>query len=479
MNDKILSSIDINEYKEKFLQEILKIKNKYLDTEISNIALIYETNIVEISNIKELEKQRKEFYEIINKLKKEIILPDLKAKQKEWIISLGKGHEKDITELTKKYLDLNEKCNSLEELNSLKQKYAYEYNHLLEIEIQLKKEFIGFKDRVKISLLNQFYKYAYNENLSSIVLRYNLLLSMLSLLEVSSIETMEDIYNLIRGVDYNNMQEECQKFNLLALQYNPKTTVIEYQEAKDKIENDIIIDVPLENEKQKLVNRILESLYTKYTSKNTSIEKIKKDKEKFVNLLKMVAASPLEIVKKALCYQEDNWKMYLMILESIPDFSNLNKLYIERDTGNICILKEYGKNVYTIYLNGTIDKNIKDKNQIIWKYIPLLNFFRLAYYTNGKMLKEISNKKEIIVFDYYANDLYFTNDLLLRYIETEDKKQFVFLPSKERFHFVLTDDIQMSKSNNFLKYQNRDDCLKDLLSFIIDEQKELVNEKSL
>ena len=470
---------DINEFKEKFIQEIAKIKNKYKDTEIANISLIYENNIKEINDILELQNKRKEYYEIINKLKKEIILPVLKEKQVDWLKRQGKGHEKDITELTNKYISLTENISSLEELNSLKQKYSNEFTRLLEIEIRLKKEFVGFKDRIKLSLLNQFYKYSYNMSLNSIILRYNLMLSMLALLDVSSIETMEDIYNLIRGVDYNNMAEECQKFNLLALQYNPKTTVIEFQEAKNNLEQDLIIDAPLEKEKQELVNKMLESLFTKYTKKNTSIDKIIKDKDKFINLLKTIDKSSLEIINKTLCYKEDNWKRFTMILESINDFNDPNNLYIERETGNICVLKEYGKNVYTIYLDHKVDKNIEDKNQIIWKYIPLINFFRVAYYTNGKTLKEVSSKQELIVFDYYANDLYFTNDLLLRFIETDKESYFKFIPSKERFQFVLSDDIQMSKNNNFLKYQNKEECLNDLLLFVKNEQNELVSEKSL
>ena len=477
--EKKLKENKVLETKEKFKKEIEKLKKKYQDTEIYKICLVYEQNLDSLINPFDLEQKRKEFYQIIDKLKKEIILPGLKQNQMEWLRKREKGHEKEIVELTKKYLFMTENASSLEELNSIKQKYTVAYEKMCEIEKKQRSEFIGFKDSVKRSLIYHFYKYSYNTSISSVLLRYELLLSMLSLLEVSTIDTIEEIYNYLREVDYNNMKEEISKFQLLSIKYRPNATVLDLKKITENAKKNFVVDIPLEKIKQELVNKMLESFYAKSTNKNTSIEKILKDREKFVQLMKKIQTSSLETIRKTMNYKETNWKRYEMILESVDDFLDPSQIYIERNTGKICVLKEYNKKVYTIYLTGEIEKNIKEKSEIIWKYISLYHFFLVSYFTNGKSLQEVSSKNNLILFDYYSNDLYFTSDLLLRYIEKEGEFYFEFYPSKERFQFVLSQNDQMVNNDFFKKYKDRDKCLMDLLLFIKKEQKELVESKKL
>ena len=476
--EKKLKENAVLDAKEKFRKEIEKLKKKYHDTEIYRICLIYEQNLDSLASTIDLEKERKDFYQVIDKLKKEIILPDAKKSQLEWLKKLGKGHEKEIEELTKKFLLMTESASSLEELNSIKQKYVVTYEKMNEIEKKQRVEYIRFKDSVKRSLIYHFYKCSYNTSISSVLLRYELLLSMLTLLEISTIDNIEEIYESLRKVDYNNVKEEISKFQLLSIKYRPNATVLDLKKITENAKKNSFIDVPLEKPKQELVNKMLENFYTKSTNKNTSIEKILKDREKFTQLMKKIQTSSLETIQKTMNFKETNWKRYEMILESVDDFLDPSQIYIERETGKICVLKEYNKKVYTIYLTGEVEKNVKEKSEIIWKYISLYHFFRVSYFTNGKSLQEVSSKNSLILFDYYSNDLYFTSDLLLRYIEKNGEFSFEFYPSKERFQFVLSENDQMVNNDFFKKYKDRDKCLMDLLLFIKKEQKGLVESKN-
>ena len=477
--ENYLNKLKLLEYKEKFKTELEKLKIKYIDTEISKIANIYENNIDSFSNILDLENEKKKFYEIINKLKKEIILPNLKEKQLEWLKKKVKGHQKEIENLTKEYYLITKEAKSLEELNSIKQKYNYLYDKLLIKEKEQIKEYITFKDNVKRSLLYHFYKYSYNASISNILQRHDLLLSMLLLLDISTIYTIEDIYNLIRGVDYNNIKEESNKFKILYLEYTKNMTTENIKNITEINKKLNINNNQLESVKQELVNKILESYYTSCTNKNTSIEKIIKEKDKFIDLMNTIKECSVETVEKVNLYKENSWKRYKMLLDSVEDFQDPSQIYIERETGNICIIKEYNKKVYTIYLSGDVKKDNIEKREIIWKYISLYNFFRVSYYTDGKVLEEVSSKNNIVLFDYYANDLYYTNDLLLRFIDNQGKKEFKFIPVKEKYQFYLTEKDQMVENNNFDKYKDKDACLLDFLDFIKNKQDNKIETKTI
>ena len=476
--EKKLKQDSVNNLKEKFKQEINKIKTKYQNNEIINVCDIYNQNIDAINNLVDLENERKKFYTIIDKLKREVILPILKKEQESWLLKKEKGHENDIKELINKYIDINKNAKSIEELNSIKQKFTFIYNKLLDDEKVKIKDFISFKDKIKRSLIYHFYKYSCDSSISIIIIRYELLLSMLSLLELSNINNIENIYNIIKDVNYDNPKEEMSKIKLLLLEFNHNKD-IKYEDfvSNNKITKNTL-NIPLEKEKAELVNRMLESFYTMCTNKNMSIDKIFKDKDKFIDLMNTINKSSVDTITKALNYKENNWKRYKMILESVDDFLDPSKIYIERETGNICVLKEYNNKVYSIYLNGEIEKSIDNKNGIIWKYISLYNFFRVSYFTEGKAVMEVSNKNEIVLFDYNSNDLYFTSDLLLRYIDDDSELSFEFYPVKNKYKYVLSNNSQVTKNNYFDEFKARDKCLMELPLFIKNKQNEEINKKN-
>ena len=479
--EKKLKKDNLNNAKQEFKQEIEKLKYKYKDTEIYKVSIIYEQNIDAIDNLVDLEKERKKFYLIIDKLKREVILPVLKKEQENWLLKKEKGHEKDIKELVNKYIIINKDAKTIQELNSIKQKFTVVYKKLLENEKIQIKDFLSFKDKIKRSLLYHFYKYSCDCSISIIILRYELLLSMLSLLELSNVNNIENIYNLIKDVNYDNVKEEISKFKLLLLEFN-HTKSIKYDDIISNNRNVNInktLNIPLEKEKAILVNKMLESFYTICTNKNTSIDKIFKDKEKFIDLMNTINKSSIDNITKVLNYKENNWKRYKMIIESIDDFLDPSKIYIERDTGRICVLKEYNNRVYSIYLSGDIEKSVNEKNEIIWKYISLYNFFRVSYYSDGKSIKEVSNKNELVLFDYNSNDLYYTSDLLLRYVDDGEELSFIFYPVKEKYKYVLSDNSQVTKNNYFDEFKNRDKCLIEILLFIKNEQKSNEKEKNI
>ena len=477
--EKKIKQDNLEKSKDKFRSEIDKLKNKYKNTEIFDVCLIYEQNLDAINTIIDLENERKKFYNIIDNLKKEVILPIIKNEQEEWLRKKAKGHEKEINELVNKNIELTKKANSLEELNSLKQKFTFLYKNLLENEKTQIKDFISFKDKIKRTLLYHFYKYSCDNSISIIILRYELLLTMLSLLELSNINNIDNIYNILKDVNYDNVKEEISRIKLLLLEFNHSKELKIEDFISNKKNINKTINIPLEKEKAELVNRMLESFYTVCTNKNTSIDKIFKDKDRFIDLMNTINKSSTDTISKTLNYKEPNWKRYQMIIESVSDFLDPSKVYIERETGNICVLKEYNNRVYSIYLDGNIEKSINDKSGIIWKYISLFNFFRVAYFTEGKAIKEVSNKSEIVLFDYNSNDLYYTSDLLLRYMNVDDNMEFVFYPVKNKFKYSLSDNSQVTQNNYLDEFKNRDSCLMELLLFIKSKQNKEEIKKTL
>ena len=479
--EKKLKTRKLEEFLISFKNEIQKLKEKYKDTEIYNLSLLFEKKLDEIDSYVEALEEKKEFYKIITHLKKQIILPKEKDEFLKKIKKYEDGHGIKIQNLVLTYISLVEECDSLENLNTLNQKFSNELKKYLQEEKEQEKVYLTYRDNAKRVLLFRFQEHSLNTTIEHTLKEYNLLLASLSLLLESNSNNILEICEFLESIDYTNPLSEISRVELYYLKITGKINMKNFKDIK-KLSTVVKknISIPLEQKKQELLNKIIKQFYKYSTNKNISFEKIEKEKIRFQELLETIETTPISKIEILLDnYQNQPYKRYKMIIDSMDDFLDPTKVYVDRSNGELCVLKEYDKNIYSIYLNGTVLKNALEKREIFWKYITLANFFRISFYSNGKMLEEISSRNTISVFDFNSNDLYYTNDLLLRYIEDDQGMKFYFLPAKSGFHFQISENDQMTKNDFFKEFQDRDTCLMELLLFIKREQKEEKNTKSL
>ena len=454
--EKILKNRELKENKDIFLDEISKLLTKYSNTKIAEIAMIYKERLMTLSNIVDLINLKDKFYKEIRELKKAEILPNEKEKLINKISKYQTNHSEEIINLTSNYYILINECESLEELNTLKQKFMTSLKKLLVIEKKQIEEFNNLKESIKKSLIYYFYEYARKSSLENICLAYNLFIKSLELLNNSNQKNINKIYDEIKDITFYNSESELEKISL-------------YLKEFDVSESDFINIKPIENENDisKYIEVLLDNYYLYITKKNSTVEKILKEQGNFIELINIINNSSLEKLEFAYKFLKNvSFKRMSLVLENITDFYDPSKIYIERETGNICIFLDDGKRVWTLYNTGNIQKNIVDKRDIIWNYISLYNFFKIANWTEGFQLVETSSNEVLPVNDYNSNDLFFTTDLALRYTNEDDKITFTFIPSLKGYRFSLGDSSQITKETRFIELKDKDTCLMEFMLFL-------------
>ena len=125
-----------------------------------------------------------------------------------------------------------------------------------------------------------------------------------------------------------------------------------------------------------------------------------------------------------------------------------------------------------------MEQTIENERDIIWKYIPLIKFFRLAEYSNGMEIDEIRSDDKVMLSDYDTYFLYYTSELLLCFEEKEEDG-FRFLPAIKGYSFELSKSNQITRNDYFKKYKDKDKCIDELMLYIRNELKSKKVEKTL
>ena len=366
------------------------------------------------------------------------------------------GYSKNIKDLVNKYTSLVNEVVSLEELNTLKQKYQKLIKQELSLEKERVKELNNLKEELKIKSVANFCLGVKDKSMDFILTSHKLLITILELLDLSNLDNILEIKSLILNVDYNNIKQELEKFKLYYLEKN-KTIRPNSLKIK-KVSKSEIGEKTFENE---IYNLVLDKYYE--LKKTTTMTKLIKNEEDFEEIFKAIRSINQKKYHLVLVYLKQNsFNHFKILMEAIDDFSNLDKIYIERETGKICLIKENKKRIYTIFLSGKVINNLESEKDIIWKYISLKKFFMVSKYTNGLAISQVFGKSIKTLDDTNINYLYYTSDLVLGYQNDE----FKFIPALKGYSYVLNDDV--SSINEF---KDRNKCLEKVLDFI---QKELL-----
>jgi len=450
-----LTKRKIKEIYDSINKSITKLKEKYQDTEIYKLCLVYEKKLNEIISLSEIQELKTKFDNEIKALKNNILLP----KEKDSLInSISKyldGYSKDIKKVIEEYIDIINKTDSLDKLNSVKQKLETILKKELKIETKRVIDFKARKDLLKKEMVSNFYNASLNLSSLNIKLAHNLLITVLSLLNNASISNLDKIENIIKNVDYNNLKEEITRLKLYNLGNSP---LIEIDKINLKVNNKKEI-----HEKHNELVDILLDKYLDYTNKkSTTIEKLIEDKSfnETIDIINKVKSNDID---KIISYVENqSFKAIRYIIEGINSFNNPSNIFIERDTGNLCVNVNSGKRIYTIFLDGVILTDLKTERDIIWKYISLSQFFSVAKFSNKYEIVEMSDKNSIIHGDYNINYLYYTKDLMLC-LDENNGKCFRFIPAQKGYDFVLGENEQITRNSYFDYYQDKDKCIKDII----------------
>ena len=447
----------IKELKEKWLLDINKLKDKYQNTTIYNLCQEYESKLEKLIDYKDISELKDKFNLEINKLKNEITLPLEKRKIVEIINKYLEGYSKEVKNLASYYSLLIMNSDTLEKLNTLKQKFDILLKEELVLEEKRKDEFKKLKDSFKRASIYRFIEYAKNNNLNNILHAHNILILVLSIINEGKIDNLDEMRILLDDIKYLDIEKE---YNKLKEFFGRLIDKIDNQYEKIDLDNST-------NENVELVNLILEKYYLYATNKNTKIEKIIQNEKTFKDIISEVSNYDLNKKRIILKFIEnEGYKDIKIVLEAINDFNDLNKIYIERATGEICVINANYKKIYSINLNGVVKNNIKSKQDIFWEYISLSKFFKLANYSDGLEIREVEYEDKATLSDYYVNYLYFTDTLLLCLKENNGKKEFIFLPALSGFKFKLGENSQITKNDYFQKYLDKNICLNDLMEFI-------------
>ena len=193
---------------------------------------------------------------------------------------------------------------------------------------------------------------------------------------------------------------------------------------------------------------VLDKYYLYATKKKESIDKIIKDKDNFKELLILINNSNENLLNKILNYSDNlSYKNIKILMEGVEDFNTLKNIFIERTTGNLCVFKNTPKKIYTIFLNGEIENDLTNENDIKWKYISLLKFFNFAEYSDGFEINQVTKTEEIPLGDYNTNYLYYTNELLLCLIDDGETKKFKFIPNLDDSKFIKGENTQITRNS--------------------------------
>lgn len=477
-------SILLNELKKRKLKEmsedirsnINKLKEKYKNTEIYELCLLYENKIKSITNIVDLEKIKNEFNQKIKDLKKKIIVP----KTKELIIKdLTKYltlYSDDVKSLVNTYIDAINISNSLEEINSIKQKY----NQLLDIELLKEKDRIKelkvVKDGLKRSSIYYFYINAKNMDINNILTSHELLIDILKLINIINLENKDSLINLINNIDYSSLESSINLLELFYLKNTSNIKIKDFDITKLTKHEELKID----DNDHELIDLVLDKYYLYATKKKESIDKLINDSNYFKELFTIVKNINQDNKNKIINYlSSQSYKNLKVLLSSFDDFLDPSKLYIERTTGELCVIEKSNKKIYTIFLNGKVLNDLKTENDIIWKYMPLMKFFKVSEYSNGYEIEEVNDEEVISLSDYNTNYLYFTKELLLCLFDDGNDVYFKFISSIKDFDFIRGNNSQITRNSYFKYYKNKDKCLMDLLLYIKNIDNVKNNEKSL
>ena len=474
-----LYSILENELKKRKLKEFIeewqlninKLKDKYQNTAIYDFCLREEMKLDKVSSIVDAEKLKQDFDNRIGKLKESIVLPIEKNKLIKKVGKYLTGYSVNIKKLVNDYIILTQNANSLGEVNTLNQKFDIKIHEELIKEKERVNEYKTLKDNLRVRLIYKWYDYVtYNTN--NILVSHDLLITSLAILNLSTIENINEISVMLDNINYNNLKQELTSFK----NYYSRLT----NNSSSILKNDTLVhDVNLNIDEQ-LLDIVLNKYYLYATNKSTKLEKLITNGHIFkenIMLLNKLDEEKYDIVLKSI--KDESFNIINMVLNSIDNFYDPSKLYIERETGEIVIIRQNNKKIYTMYLDGRLKNVIENERDIIWKYMPLMKFFMIADFTYSKEVDEVSYNDVIMLSDYDTNFLYYTNELLLSYIDSNEIQEFKFIPAIKGYNFKLSDSNQITRNDYFKKYKDKDKCLMDLLLYIKKVQERKVEEKTL
>ena len=464
INLDTMYSILENELNKRLLKEkvsslennISKLKEKYKDTKIVYLCDSFENKIKHIKSLEQLEMVKDDFNERVAILKNQIIVPREKEKITQVLNKYLNGSSLKLRNIVLEYIDKINECTTLEEINSIKQKY----NKLLEEELKQEKlrekELLNLKDILKKSSIYNFYTIGKQLQNDELINAHKLLITILELVELIDFNNKDFLCNLISELNYKDVNISFNKINMY-LKSNDLTI--------KSFDNELVI---LNNhDTHHLINLVLEKYYLYATSKKQTIDKLIKDKDNFFELIKLINDMKEEDINKIITSISNiGYKNIKVLIDSLNDFKNPENIYIERKTGRICVFKNTPKKLYTVFLDGEIDNDLSNTNDIIWKYISLLKFFNLAEYSNGLEIEKIGRDEVITLGDYNTNYLYYTNELLLCLVDDGENRDFIFLPNTDDFKFVKGENTQITRNDYFKYYKNKNNCLNDIVTYI-------------
>ena len=450
-------------------ENITKIKEKYANTKFIYLCNSFLSRIKNITNLSEIDDLKQEFDEKVALLKKQIIVPHEKAKIVENLKIKLAGASLKLQNTINLYIDALNECSTLEDINSIKQKY----NKLIELELQKekmrKKELMDLKESLKKAEIYNFYQISKTLNISDIINANLLLINKLELISLLDFNNQDFLYKLINDLNYYNIEESFHKINLYTRSNNLEN--LNYSNE--------IVHLNDNNIPRQYIDMILDKYYLYATKKKETIEKIIDNRSNFLEIFKLLNnMNVLELDKIMPFLNNVSYKNLKLLIEAIFDFKDANNIYINRKDGEICVFKQTPKKIYTIYLNGNIENDISSLNDRIWKYIPLLKFFNLAKYSDGYEINRIGVTEEVLN-DYNINYLYYTNDLLLCLVDDGENKCFKFLTNILDSKFIKSENTQITRNDYFDYYKNKNKCLKDFMDYISKDKSSDISKKEI
>ena len=460
----------LKEFENDILLNIDNLKNKYRETKIYDVCLEYEKKLKKINNIGELEVIKNKFDLAISELKKEIIIPDLKNKILTKLNKYENGYSNELKKIVNNYKELITKADTLGSINSVSQKYDLLLKEELVEEKKRLKELEFLKNGFIKSQLYYFNLYTRQMEIDDIKLANDLLVSTIELISIATLENKDAIFRLVGEINYNDLLLSINKFKCFYLESLKDKKIGNLNIKINKIRKNTVSKYNHE-----LIDIILDKYYLYTTKKTTTIDKIIKDNDNFKEIMDILKKYKKDNTNYIIKYLKDiNYKNIKVLLEAFDDFTDPNKVYIERDTGNLCVFKDTTKKIYTVFLDGRVVNDIITKGDIIWKYIPILKFFNVSTFTDGYEMEIIGNDSKILN-DYNANYLYFTNELLLCLIDDSKNQEFKFIPAGVNNKFQKGENIHISRNSYLEYYKKKDKCLHDLFIYI--KNKDEINKK--
>ena len=452
----------LNQDKELLRSHILKLKEKYKDKNIADICDEYEQELRFINDKASFEKLRDSFNETVTKFKSRIVLPLEKEKLLDGIKKYFTNYSSEVLKVVLDYKKAIENSQTIEELNTIKQVHSQKLTEVLKNEKQRVKELDNLKESYRKSQIYYFYMHAKNMKLNDIFLAYSLLISILKLIDKMNFHNYLLIVDLIENIKYDNLDSCIAKYQLYVVE-NISTKEL----SEVNLDRFTTIDNNFEFDDSRIINLILDKLYVYAISKKITTEKLEKEYDTLKEIFGILQEMDSSSKEKLLSFGENlNYKVLKLLIPVINDFCDKDSLFIDRTTGNICVINDNNKKTYVIYLDGSVD-NIDDKD-IKFKFISLKCFFDVATFSNGKVIEAVDNNHNRTQFvDYNTIYLYYTNQLMLCFIDDGNTQKFDFLVPIKDSYFEVGESDQIGRNDNYISYfADKNKCIDTLLYFI-------------